>query len=53
MQRSVTLKIIRPEDETIFWEELGYLLRGLSFKVCRMSNFSMPRKRLNRILSWV
>ena len=49
MQRSVTLKIIRPEDETISWEELGYLLRGLSFKVCRMCNFCMTHQLLHAL----
>ena len=41
MQRSITLKIIKPVDSNITWEEFGYLLRGLSLKVCRMSNFCM------------
>ena len=49
MQRSITLKIIRPEDETISWEELGYLLRGLSFKVCRMCNFCMTHQLLHAL----
>ena len=49
MQRSVTLKIIRPDDETISWEELGYLLRGLSFKVCRMCNFCMTHQLLHAL----
>ncbi len=46
MQRSIKLKIIRPYDEKISWEELGYLFRGLSFKICRMSNFCMTRHLL-------
>lgn len=49
MQRSVKLKIIRPDNENITWEELGYLFRGLSFKVCRMSNFCMIRQLLHAL----
>ena len=49
MQRSIILKIIRPYDETIQWEDLGYLLRGLSFKVCKMSNYCMTRHLLRAL----
>ena len=49
MQRSITLKIIRPRDEKISWEELGYLLLGLSMKVCRMSNFCMTHHLLHAL----
>ena len=49
MQRSIILKIIRPCDEKITWEELGYLLRGLSMKVCRMSNFCMTHQLLHAL----
>lgn len=41
VQRSIKLKILRPLDENITWEEVGFLLRGLSFKVARASNFCM------------
>ncbi len=49
MQRSITLKIIRPRDDKISWEELGYLLGGLSMKVCRMSNFCMTHHLLHAL----
>ena len=46
MQRSVILKIIRPYDESIKWEDVGYLWRGLSFKVCKISNYCMTHHLL-------
>jgi len=46
MQRSIKLKIIRAYDDRISWEELGYLFRSLSFKVCRISNFCMTHHLL-------
>ena len=49
MQRSITLKIIRASDDEITWEELGYLLRGLSLKICRMSNFCMTHHLLHAL----
>lgn len=49
MQRSITLKIIRASDDKITWEELGYLLRGLSLKICRMSNFCMTHHLLHAL----
>ena len=49
MQRSLVLKIIRPYDEKISWENLGYLLRGLSYNVCRMSNYCMTHHLLRSL----
>ena len=49
MQRSMTLKILRPYDENVTWEELGYLLQGLSFKVCKMSNFCLTHHLLRAL----
>lgn len=49
MQRSLVLKIIRPYDETITWEEIGYLLRGLSFKICKISNYCMTHHLLRSL----
>ena len=49
MQRSIKLKIIRPLDESITWEDVGYLLRGLSFKVCKISNYCMTHHLLRAL----
>ena len=49
MQRSIKLKIVRPLDESITWEDVGYLLRGLSFKVCKISNYCMTRHLLRAL----
>ena len=46
MQRSIILKIIRPYDESIKWDDVGYLWRGLSFKVCKISNYCMTHHLL-------
>lgn len=49
MQRSVILKILRPYDDSITWEDMGYLLRGLSYKVCRISNYCMTHHLLRAL----
>lgn len=49
MQRSIKLKILRPFDGNITWEALGYLLQGLSFKVCRISNFCLTHHLLRAL----
>ena len=46
MQRCIKLKLLRPCEESMTWEELGYLLRGLSLKACRMSNFCLTHHLL-------
>ena len=49
MQRSITVKIIRPVDETISWKKLGFLLHGLSLKACLISNFCMTHQLLHAL----
>ncbi|MBQ9257737.1 MAG: hypothetical protein IJ181_11550, partial [Acidaminococcaceae bacterium] len=49
MQRSIILKILRPYDESIKWEDLGYLLHGLSYKVCKISNYCMTHHLLRAL----
>ena len=49
MQRSIVLKILRPYDELIKWEEFGYLLHGLSHKVCKISNYCMTHHLLRAL----
>lgn len=49
MQRCVKLKLLRPYEESMTWEELGYLLRGLSLKACRMSNFCLTHHLLRAL----
>ena len=49
MQRSIKLKLFRPYEESMTWEELGYLLRGLSLKACRMSNFCLTHHLLRAL----
>ena len=49
MHRSIILKILRPCDEAITWEDLGYLLRGLSYKICKMSNYCLTHHLLRAL----
>ena len=49
MQRSIKLKILRPCDDTITWEDIGYLLRGLSFTVCKVSNYCLTHHLLRAL----
>ena len=49
MQRSIKLKIVRPYDESITWEEIGYLLRGISYQICKMSNYCMTHHLLRAL----
>ena len=49
MQRCIKLKIIRPYDEKLTWDDVGYLLRGLSYKVCKISNYCMTHHLLRAL----
>jgi len=49
MQRCIKLKLLLPYEESVTWEELGYLLRGLSLKTCRMSNFCLTHHLLRAL----
>ncbi len=49
MQRSLKLKIVRPYDESVTWEDIGYLLRGISYQICKMSNYCMTHHLLRAL----
>lgn len=49
MQRSIKLKLLRPYEESLSWKKLGYWLRGLSMKICRMSNFCLTHHLLRAL----